>query len=314
MVPTRSSRGFTLVELLVVIAIIGVLIALLLPAVQMARESARRMQCTNHLKQWGLAMHNYHDTIGKLPFGATNDSNGKRHTWVVSLWPYIEQNNLAEAYDYNQPFYASPNIIQNTFNGVLAQPVDFYYCPSMNGGKMNTSDAYWRCRMHYGVNYGNVTIPNGSPTSTQALKAPFGFDGSNGALGETPRTSDFSGFTDGLSNTLLMSELRAHPNDSEPDHRGDSFNDDAAGGGFMTVSTPNSSAADVMSSAWCVDKPEIGLPCVGGNEHHAARSLHPGGVQALMADGSVHFISETIAIDVWRAAGTMQGGETFSLK
>ncbi|MEW4456238.1 DUF1559 domain-containing protein [Bremerella sp. JC817] len=306
-------RGFTLVELLVVIAIIGVLIALLLPAVQQARESARRMTCTNNLKQWGIAMHNYHDTINVLPFGATNDSNGKRHTWVVSLWPYIEQNNLAEAYDYNAAFYNSPNIIQNTFDGVTAKPVDMYYCPSMNGGRMNTSDAYWRCRVHYAVNYGNVTIPHGSPTGIEGLKAPFGFDGASGALGEKPRTSDFSGFTDGLSNTMLMAELRAHPEDSAADHRGDSINDDAAGGGFMTVLTPNSSAADGMSSSWCLDKPEIGLPCIGGNEHHAARSLHPGGVQTLMADGSVHFIAETIALDVWRAAGSMNGKETLPL-
>lgn len=302
-------QGFTLVELLVVIAIIGVLIALLLPAVQQAREAARRMQCTNHLKQWGLAFHNYHDTVNTFPFGATND---KRHTWVVSLWPYIEQNALADAYDDNKGFYEEPNIVQNTLDGVLANVIPLYHCPSMDGGKMNTSDAYWRARVHYAVNYGNVTIPNGGPT-TDSGRAPFGFDGPQGALGEKPRTSNFASFVDGTSNTMLMAELRAHADDGATDHRGDALNDDAAGGGFMTVLTPNSSAADVTSGSWCLDKPEIGLPCTTGNEHHAARSRHPGGVHALLADGAVKFVAETIALDVWRAAGTVDGSETLML-
>ena len=106
-----KSKGFTLVELLVVIAIIGVLIALLLPAVQQAREAARRVQCTNNLKQLGLAMHNYHDTFNSLPYGQfsgqqyeNTSENPNRATWFVAILPFVEQSTM---YEMVQPQMAS---------------------------------------------------------------------------------------------------------------------------------------------------------------------------------------------------------------
>ena len=102
--PTFAA-AFTLVELLVVIAIIGVLVALLLPAVQSAREASRRMQCSGHIKQWTLGMHNYADTNQTLPAAAKNNL---RHVWVYSMWPYVEQQALYNQYDQKQHFYLPP--------------------------------------------------------------------------------------------------------------------------------------------------------------------------------------------------------------
>ncbi|HEY7153034.1 MAG TPA: DUF1559 domain-containing protein [Gemmataceae bacterium] len=151
-------RGFTLIELLVVIAIIAILIGLLLPAVQKVRAAAARAQCQNNFKQWGLAMHMHNDTMGTLPPAATGSP---RHTWVVHLWPYIEQQNLANLYgNLNaQPFYTPPATVQNTFNGLCAQTVKIYYCPADRPNAHWTGDSYWRARGNYAVNWAPCPSP-----------------------------------------------------------------------------------------------------------------------------------------------------------
>ena len=135
--------GFTLVELLVVIAIIGILVALLLPAIQAAREAGRRATCQNTIRQWGIAMQNYHSALNRLPEPLRTN---KRRVWVVYTWPYLEAGNHAALFDPTKHFYEGPtNTVVNTYDGVYAKQEPIYYCPSDRparcGGVISIGDA-----------------------------------------------------------------------------------------------------------------------------------------------------------------------------
>ena len=328
-------RGFTLVELLVVIAIIGMLIALLLPAVQAAREAARRMQCTNHLKQYGLAMHNYADINSfVLPWGNTHPVGQAfpdapnprvRGTWVPRIFPFIEQTALYDRYDFTRAFHVMPNCAQNTTDETpTSARVNIYYCPSDRPGAMWRGDVHNYRRGNYVVNMGNdwfwttasgVNFPYKNNTAANPWRgAPFIF------MHRVPMTE----ITDGLSNTMLLSELLMAP-DSDFDFRGGVFNDEGPGHSFMTVTGPNSRTPDS-----CICRPGgvsgVGpsnvpkMPCnnligvTSGDERwQAARSNHVGGVNVCRADGSVVFVAETISIGTWRAAGATRSGESVTL-
>ena len=295
----KSRRSaFTLIELLVVIAIIAVLIALLLPAVQQAREAGRRSQCKNNLKQWGLAMHNYVDQWQMLPFGATSVP---RHTFVVSLWPQLDQIALFKKYSFSTPFWLPPNTVSNTMDGVIATKLPMYYCPSDRIG-MWTGDIYWRARGNYVVSWGNILRPwVTAPTS----KAAFGWTNDNPL---TPQATRLSQITDGTSNSLLMSEVIMATSDNHWDGRGDFLNDDGnfVNFQFMTYNSPNS-GIDVNQ---CVTNAPP-TPCSNSavNKHNAARSMHSGGVHAVMADGAVRFVSNNISLGTWQALGSINGRE-----
>ena len=316
-----GKKGFTLVELLVVIAIIGILIGLLLPAVQAAREAARRMQCTNNLKQWGLAVANYSDVNKKLPIGATSgDGYGltggmRRCTWYPRMYGFIEQAALAQQYDFTKQFHQYPNNQEGANanrNPVACQSVkvDMFYCPSDKpGNEIAKSETYARVRANYVGCYGYRANYHADEIPSQHTHLYTKFDG---AMFYLSKCIGIETVTDGLSNTLMISEVLLTNDSKDTDKRGDVYNDERMGSGFSTILTPNSTSPDAMYTGTCLDEDEPRRPCitVDAVEYTAARSNHSGGVNAAMGDGSVRFFSDTINADTWKALSTTRGGET----
>ncbi|UBM38870.1 DUF1559 domain-containing protein [Bremerella sp. TYQ1] len=300
-------RGFTLVELLVVIAIIGILIALLLPAVQQAREAARRMQCSNNLKQMGLACHNYMDTSqGAFPPGSyykLQSGQWDKHGWAVAILPFIEQNALYDAYDFSvAPLAAFHEDIRRTV-------IDGYICPSYNGPSTSESSSLFKdgALLTYqgvaGVYYNDSTLDQNLPGN-----AGNGMITSNGAFrinGER-RAAEI---VDGLSNTIMIGDYihadRTGANSGKPGNvrcwiMGTT---DVAKGALYNVKIIYE---DTINSRR--DRND-GIAF----NHLPFSSQHPGGANFVAADGSVHFLPETINFDVYRAVATINGSEANSI-
>ena len=293
----RPLNGFTLIELLVVIAIIGILIALLLPAVQAAREAARVVRCANNLHQLGLALHQHHEAKGAFPPGAIGidpatgyyGGGAIRTPFCPFLLPYLEETARYDLYDFTKHWYVQPN--------VLGMYLVVWHCPSDTSRRMwHASDVFQEFKGNYGLNWGQDTYTH------QVERAPF-------YLEYGARLADIH---DGTSNTLAMMEMLQAPSEfGQPvDRRGRIWNDDSSCYQLMTRVTPNTSAPD---NGRCENRPELGLPCIhsGAHSEHtmAARSRHPGGVHVLMCDGSVHFVADSIKLQVWRDLSSQAGGD-----
>ena len=288
-----QSRGFTLVELLVVIAIIGILIALLLPAVQAAREAARRSQCSNNLKQLGLGIHNYHDAMKSFFPGHIlypSSSMGDYVTWPLFLFPYIEQGALYDQNNFNSSWGGC-----GTNTPVLSQALSTFQCPSDGESDFGHT---CRTRNNYVTNAG-IGILRKELTPSQTM----GIFVQNKCL-------KMRDLTDGTSNTIGMSEL-IKVRDGY-DFRGVwSYPE---GCHYQHDRTPNTQIPDEIRTAFCVST--TAAPCIGTYSAHntraillSARSRHPGGAQAFLMDGTVRFISETIDLQTWQALGTPYGEE-----
>jgi prepilin-type N-terminal cleavage/methylation domain-containing protein/prepilin-type processing-associated H-X9-DG protein len=316
---TSQRIAFTLVELLVVITIIGILIALLLPAVQAAREAARRMQCTNNVKQIGLAAHMYHDCFDQFPPGygymaGTKGSGspvlGGEWPWECRVFPYMEQTATAAAFTNWGATWWNYTGNAATF---LSTPYSFLQCPSDPTAAKNFTDA-------------GSTWPNGLSRGSYAGSFGYGDPKYMNSAG-MERTGHIDGvfsrnvglclvrIHDGSSNTLMLSEVIPG---SEFSLRGAWWF--AEGPVFMEQYTPNASNADLVRQGRCgPDDQAAGAiaPCSGSlTEYymnvHTARSMHPGGVVAAMCDGSVRFTTDGISLVTWRAWGTPNGGEPVS--
>lgn len=319
----NARRGFTLVELLVVIAIIGVLIALLLPAVQQAREAARRIQCNNQLKQFGLALHNYHDTYLKMPFNASAiaaTNNNDTPSFFVRLLPFMEQ---AAAYDqldwsgFNDGDFIEDN--NDTGDPLIALRVGMMYCPS---SPLPEVDNNFQLTSYVGIS-GTAQRWNGTAVVNidSTMKAQY-YNGMIVARGDGSNAINLAAATDGTSNTLMVSECsnyfydanRARRNPSPRTTLGDggalgggAWNAGNAGTGAgvqtfaQNVTTINVNSANAPAHGGINSVVNDTNPATGNASAEACiplSSAHPGGVLAVLADGSVQFLSETVANQV----------------
>jgi prepilin-type N-terminal cleavage/methylation domain-containing protein len=298
----RKLRAFTLVELLVVIAIIGVLVALLLPAVQAAREAARRMKCQNGLKQMGLALHNYHDSFGRMPasfYRAWPTSAGGTFGtpgwgWGTMLLPRIEQQGL---YDAMNPTTANLNNPPAPLKALAQTPLSIYRCPSDMGNKLNAN------RANYGTS--NYVAVFGSLYDQDAPSSGALVYGSRENAG-TGMFSPNSGIrlaevTDGTSCTVMIAEMSYGPNGkfSTTTQSKRVYN------GAIWVGAPNDTTTSNVSTQLSLCGQAAGanvkfrkINCTESS--NCISSAHPGGAQFSVGDGSVRFISEnadTLMID-----------------
>ena len=325
--PAIRSRGFTLVELLVVIAIIGVLVALLLPAVQAAREAARRTSCVNNMRQVGLATINFESAIGVLPAGALFSGPGGSHgselreySMFLLIQPFLEQGNIEELFDYDERVY-----IGEGNNIVTRSQIPSYLCPSDDAQGRSWNGRF--ARSNFVACFGSTNLCPLLPDNSQVIYPEvddIDFDGprveNDGVfrLQASRKGRGLREITDGTSHTAMVSELLAGRGDEpgrDKDHRGLWIMVHAGGSMYTHFTTPNSSAGDGIVSWYTPDNPPPDMPCEPRPNYigwAAARSQHPGGVNVAFVDGHVEFKNDEVDRFLWQALASINVGETVS--
>ncbi|MBN1588928.1 MAG: DUF1559 domain-containing protein [Pirellulales bacterium] len=303
----RKRHGFTLVELLVVIAIIGVLVAMLLPAVQSAREAARRLQCSNNLKQWGLAMHNYHTARNTFPPAAFlgSDNTNRRAGLPVLLLPYFEHGILDEIHVDNLHDVGGVNADL----GLMV--VKVMICPSddeaaTDDWELAPNGEHWAGTSYNGVMGPGLAVPGGGGARRCVTRGGHCGNYNTDGVFTADKPNSMSDITDGTASTLAIGERTHHLR------------------GWVKGGYDNGSVACIFcaknikyplnsdSSEYCytadANCPSTAVRIPFNDLYFGSR--HPDGAQFCFADGSVHFLSEEIGMPVYQALGSIDGGET----
>ncbi len=344
----RCRPGFSLIELLVVIAIIGVLIGMLLPAVQKVREAANRISCTNNLKQIGLALHNYHDTFKKLPYGKSPVFTNPPGAPVYARWsthsqilPYLEQDNLYNSINFNfppetpdmstpdMPDYMLPYQNPGRVNADACRTrVSVFICPSDSVDE----SVDWPGQTNYAGNQGTAFLCDLCEAQPSTLDPSLRPNGVFYFMSKV-RLADL---IDGTSQTAMFSEkLRGGNQDNLRTNMYMEMNSDTLDMTVMNcmgldpsmsmVVTRNQGAAWAVGEMDCSTYNHVFTPntrtCAGMDFQGSMSNMsmqvppssnHPKGVNVLMGDGSVHFIQDSIDLVTWRALGTRNGREIIS--
>ena len=313
-----ASKAFTLVELLVVIAIIGVLIALLLPAVQAAREAARRTQCLNNLKQLGLAMQLHHDAYKYLPVAPTtlSDQVEDRPMLFLQLLPFIEGSNIRDAYNFELPAKDAYNL------NLLSREEPSFQCPSDTSyvHEVAGADVGGDRKGNYGINFGYGTYDE--LRDQEWRRGPFYAHPNDNSFyrfedDNSGAEISFRRITDGLSNTLLQMEMRQFPSteDGNQDRRARLWLAVAGSHQIMTRMSPNPQGDLTEDVTVCSLSNDSIARCLRREDGQAgqfvmsSRSWHPGGVLVSYCDGSCSYISDDIDLVAWRASSTIAGAD-----